>query len=178
MLSQTQSHSRRFFWYNFDCMNAVHFVSYCMKITTVLITLLSTFLLSANAQNTATAVQSKALHLLIEKYSTARENRDTVLLKAILTSDIDQLVSTGEWRTGIHAAVEGMLKSSASNPGTRTLKVEKIKLLNNQSALIDCRYEIKNPDGSKRLMWSSFIAVLEKEKWKINAIRNMMPVKN
>ena len=72
------------------------------------------------------AQQQKDISLLIDKYSEAREKRDTVLLKSILTSDVDQLVSTGEWRNGINASVKGMLRSSASSPGTRTLNIEKI----------------------------------------------------
>ena len=81
--------------------------------------------------------QQKAITSLIDQYSQAREKRDTVLLKAILTSDVDQLVSTGEWRVGINAAVEGMMKSSANSPGTRTLNIEKIRMLNPKSAIID-----------------------------------------
>lgn len=126
-------------------------------------------------QNAPTAKQQKELTELIDQYSTARENRDTVLLKNILTQDIDQLVSTGEWRNGLGVAVKGMLRSSASTPGTRTLTVDKIKLLSTTSAIIDCRYEIQNPDGSMRKMWSSFIAVLVKGEWRISSIRNMLP---
>ncbi|MHA4843809.1 DUF4440 domain-containing protein [Flavitalea antarctica] len=118
----------------------------------------------------------KDLHALIDKYSKARENRDTVLLKEILTNDIDQLVSNGEWRTGIVAAVKGMLNSSATTPGTRTLIIEKIKLLNPGNAIIDCRYEIQNATPTPRKMWSTFIVVSEKGSWKISAIRNMLPV--
>ena len=117
----------------------------------------------------------KALSSLIDQYSLARENRDTVLLKNILTADIDQLVSTGEWRNGIQSAVKGMLNSSATRPGTRTLTVDKIKLTSANNAIVDCRYEIKNDDGTVRKMWSSFIAVSEKGVWKISAIRNMLP---
>jgi len=117
----------------------------------------------------------KAIHSLIDQYSLARENRDTVLLKTILTSDIDQLVSTGEWRTGLPSAVKGMLNSSASRPGTRTLTVDKIKLTSASNAIVDCRYEIKNDDGTVRKMWSSFIIVFENGVWKISAIRNMLP---
>lgn len=126
-------------------------------------------------QNAPTAKQQKELTELIDQYSTARENRDTVLLKNILTQDIDQLVSTGEWRNGLGVAVKGMLRSSASTPGTRTLTVDKIKLLSTTSAIIDCRYEIQSPDGSMRKMWSSFIAVLVKGEWRISSIRNMLP---
>lgn len=119
--------------------------------------------------------QRKDLHVLIDKYSEARENRDTLLLKNILTKDVDQLVSTGEWRNGIAASVQGMLRSSANSPGTRTLTIEKIRMLNPTSAIVDCKYEIQNAEGSIRKMWSTFIAVSNKGVWKISAIRNMLP---
>jgi ketosteroid isomerase-like protein len=132
--------------------------------------------LAAQSQNTPPTTQRAAITELINKYSTAREKRDTALLKNILTSDIDQLVSTGEWRNGVASAVEGMQKSSASNPGTRSLAVEKIRMISVSSALVDCRYEIKNDDGSLRKMWSTFIVVRTKNNlWKIAAIRNMLP---
>jgi len=127
-------------------------------------------------QNTIpTPQQQKEITLLIDKYSEAREKRDTVLLKSILTSDVDQLVSTGEWRNGINASVKGMLRSSASSPGTRTLNVERTRLLNANCAIVDCKYEIKNADGTPRKMWSTFVVVLDKGVWKISAIRNMLP---
>ena len=120
----------------------------------------------------------KAITSLIDQYSQAREKRDTVLLKTILTPGVDQLVSTGEWRDGINAAVEGMMKSSANSPGTRTLQVEKIQTITPSSAIVDCRYEIQNTDGSARKMWSTFIVKVDKKKWKIMAIRNMLPAAN
>ena len=120
--------------------------------------------------------QRKAIASLIDQYSEAREKRDTVLLKTILTTDVDQLVSTGEWRNGIGASVEGMLKSSINSPGTRTLNIEKIRMLNPNSAIVDCQYEIQNKDGITRKMWSTFIVLSDKKVWKISAIRNMLPV--
>lgn len=122
--------------------------------------------------------QQKAITSLIDQYSQAREKRDTVLLKTILTPNVDQLVSNGEWRIGINAAVEGMIRSSANNPGTRTLLVEKIQAITPSSAIVDCRYEIKNADGTARKMWSTFIVVADKDKWKIMSIRNMLPSQN
>jgi hypothetical protein len=122
--------------------------------------------------------QQKAITSLIDQYSQAREKRDTVLLKTILTSDVDQLVSTGEWRAGINAAIEGMMKSSANSPGTRTLHIEKIQMITASSAIVDCRYEIQNADNTVRKMWSTFIVVADKETWKIRAIRNMLPAPN
>ena len=92
-----------------------------------------------------------------------------------MTPDIDQLVSNGEWRIGIAVAIEGMLKSSATKPGTRTLTVDRVRMLNPNSAVADARYEITNDDGTLRKMWSSFIVVKRKGQWKIAGIRNMLP---
>jgi len=119
--------------------------------------------------------QKKAMIALIDQYAQAREKRDTALLKTILTADVDQLVSNGEWRIGISTAVQGMLNSSLTNPGTRTLKVDKIRMINAACAIIDCRYEIQNTDGTVRKMWSTFTVVEDKKTWKITAIRNMEP---
>ncbi|MEX1241687.1 MAG: DUF4440 domain-containing protein [Cyclobacteriaceae bacterium] len=121
--------------------------------------------------------QRNNIYALIDQYSQAREKSDTVLLKSILTPDIDQLVSTGEWRNGIGTSVKGMLSSSSGSPGTRTLNIEKIRLLNQNCAIVDCKYEIQNADGSIRRMWSTFIVVSSKGKWKISAIRNMLPTR-
>jgi hypothetical protein len=128
-----------------------------------------------NGQQLVTARQRKEITSLIDKYSLARETRDTILLKSILTSDIDQLVSTGEWRDGVASSVKGMLRSSANSPGKRKLTVHKIRLIDGNSAIVDCKYDIENADGSARNMWSTFIVVADKGVWKISAIRNMLP---
>lgn len=135
----------------------------------------TTGLLVYGQDDTVAEHQRRAIHYLIEQYSQAREKRDTILLKTILTDDVDQLVSTGEWRNGIVSAVEGMQESSSNNPGTRTLRVDKLRMLNPRTAIVDCIYEIQNTDNSVRRMWSTFIIVAEKKIWKISAIRNMLP---
>jgi hypothetical protein len=138
--------------------------------------LLITNVLYCLAQETIpSARQQEDIVKLIDQYSHARETRDTVLLKKILMTDIDQLVSTGEWRSGIDAALEGMMKSSAGNPGSRTLIIDKIRLLTATSAIVDCRYEIANANNDPRKMWSSFTIVVDDNVWKISAIRNMLP---
>lgn len=122
--------------------------------------------------------EQKAISTLIDRYSEAREKSDTILLKSILTEDIDQLVSTGEWRIGMRTAIDGMQKSSASSPGTRTLTIDRIRLLNTNCAMVDCRYEIIHADYGSRKMWSSFVVVKVRKEWKITAIRNMLPAVN
>lgn len=113
---------------------------------------------------------------LIDKYAQARETQDTLLLQSILTSEVDQLVSSGEWRKGKSASMKGMAGSSASNPGTRSLNVENIRFLNAESAIVDARYEIQDIQGvTIRKMWSTFVVVYQQDMWKITAIRNMLP---
>ena len=147
-----------------------------MKNIAILLVVTIASISALRAQHAApTEKQRKDIAAVIDNYSQAREKRDTVLLKRILTSDIDQLVSTGEWRDGMAASVQGMLRSSASTPGTRTLTIEKLRLLTATSALVDCKYEILNADGSPRKMWSTFVVVSDKGAWKISAIRNMLP---
>jgi len=147
-----------------------------MKIDFVIASLLFLITSGSYGQDKSANKQiEKDIIALIDNYSLARENRDTVLLKSILTADVDQLVSTGEWRYGIKGSMSGMLRSSATSPGTRKLIVEKVRLFNPQTGIADARYEIQNPDGTIRKMWSTFVVVNNKKTWKITAIRNMLP---
>ncbi|WP_114750365.1 YybH family protein [Pleomorphovibrio marinus] len=117
----------------------------------------------------------KVFHDLIASYAEAREKQDAELLANILTDDIDQLVSSGEWRLGLDTAVQGMKRSSQVNEGNRVLTVDKVKQLSPEVAIVDARYQIISPGGETRNMWSTFIVVMEEENWKISAIRNMLP---
>lgn len=126
---------------------------------------------------TSTSEQRQGIYALVDRYALAREKKDTVLLESILATDVDQLVSSGKWRRGKKQSIDGMLRSSTGNPGKRTLKIEKIRFLNSVSAIADARYQIRNADGSVRKMWSTFIVVYEEDKWKITAIRNMLPAR-
>jgi uncharacterized protein (TIGR02246 family) len=135
--------------------------------------LFSSFILAQGKKKDDKGIRE--IYILIDNYSLARDKKDTVLLKSILTNDVDQLVSSGEWRNGISEAVQGMMRSSENNPGTRTLTVEKIRFLDSKNAIADARYEIKSREGTTRKMWSTFLVVNYDGKWKIAAIRNMLP---
>ncbi|MEJ0057945.1 MAG: hypothetical protein WDN75_21240 [Bacteroidota bacterium] len=77
-----------------------------MKKKLVLITFCTMSISFLFGQNLPNDKQTKDIYSLIDNYSQAREKRDTVLLKKILTTDIDQLVSTGEWRNGVGESVK------------------------------------------------------------------------
>jgi hypothetical protein len=142
---------------------------------TIILLIFATIQISSLYAQVSKPNDKQEIYSLIDKYSSARENVDTVLLKSILTNEVDQLVSSGEWRNGIKGSMKGMVRSSNSNPGDRTLTVDKIRFLNKGAAIVDARYEIKNADGSIRKMWSTFVVVFENKMWKITAIRNMLP---
>ena len=119
--------------------------------------------------------QEKAVYSVIADYARARETGDEALLSRILTPDVDQLVSSGTRRNGKAESMAGMVRSSQTNPGERTITVDKVRFLNAETAIADAKYEIRNPDGSTRKMWSTFIVVRHENMWKISAIRNMLP---
>ena len=128
-----------------------------------------------------------AIRELIRLYNNAREANDPRAIEALFVADADQLVSSGEWRRGRDVLVRGAMASSARTGGTRTLTVEAIRMVAQNVAVADARYEISGlADGSTRKMWSTFVVVREPLKggaeappaqgaWKISAIRNMLP---
>jgi uncharacterized protein (TIGR02246 family) len=147
-----------------------------MKARLLLIALTATtpgFLAAQEA--TVTPQQKQEIVALIDAYSEARAKQDRAMLEGILTVDVDQLTSSGEWRKGKEGSMQGMGRSSQTNPGTRTLTVENVRLLGPQVALADARYDIRSPEGVTRNMWSTFMVVQAGGKWRISAIRNMLP---
>ena len=114
---------------------------------------------------------------LVDQYGKARAEKNVELLNALLVKEVDQLVSTGEWRRGLDESLAGMMRSSTRQPGSRSLSVEKVRFITDRCAIADARYVIDNGDGTERKMWSTFVAVLDGNQWKIAAIRNMLPRK-
>jgi uncharacterized protein (TIGR02246 family) len=140
--------------------------------------IVSSFLIAneAQAQTSGKSKDEVAVRELVSVYAQAREQRDAKRLASILAPDADQLVSSGEWRRGRDELVRGMLQSSESNSGRRTLDVETVRFIAPGVALADARYEIAGAEGGQaRRMWSLFIASKTNGAWKIQGIRNMAP---
>lgn len=74
-------------------------------------------------QSSSNASGEAAVRDVVQKYMDAREQRDATALGALFTGDVDQLVSSGEWRKGREAVVKGTLGSSQSTGGKRTITV-------------------------------------------------------
>ncbi len=122
--------------------------------------------------------KEQAVRDLVSDYAQAREDRDTAAILRLFTPDADQLVSSGVWRQGRKSLVKGMIGSSRRNPGERSIVVERVRFLNDRTALADARYTIKGAAAGKdRQMWSTFVAVKRRDQWKLTAIRNMLPAR-
>jgi uncharacterized protein (TIGR02246 family) len=116
-----------------------------------------------------------AIREVVQRYLDTRERADAKALEALFTSDVDQLVSSGEWRKGRSDVVRGTLASSQGG-GKRTLTVETIRFVASGVALADARYELAGGTGGDlRRMWSTFLLTRESGSWRIAAIRNMLP---
>ncbi|MEO5819979.1 MAG: SgcJ/EcaC family oxidoreductase [Vicinamibacteraceae bacterium] len=116
-----------------------------------------------------------AVRALVAAYSAARDKSDAAALTALFTADADQLVSSGEWRRGREAVVQGSLASSQQAQGTRTFTIETVRMLAANVAVADSRYDIAQTGGTTRRMWASWLLVKDGTAWKIAAIRNMLP---
>jgi uncharacterized protein (TIGR02246 family) len=139
-------------------------------------TLLALLLLSAGpAVAQAPVADDAAIRAVVAAYAAARDKGDGEALAALFTADADQLVSSGEWRRGRPAVVQGSLTSSQQTQGARTFTIETVRMIAADVALADSRYDIAPPGGPTRRMWASWLLVKDGTGWKIAAIRNMLP---
>jgi uncharacterized protein (TIGR02246 family) len=123
----------------------------------------------------AASTPDEEIRAVVKTYLEAREKKDPKTLATVFTADADQLVSSGEWRKGQSSLVDGTLASSARETGKRTVEIETVRLLSKDVAIADGRYTISGDNTQARRMWSTFVMKREGGKWKIAAIRNMMP---
>jgi uncharacterized protein (TIGR02246 family) len=122
-----------------------------------------------------TSADEAPIRALVAKYVNARDHPDAKSIEGLFTADADQLVSSGEWRRGRDAVVQGTMAASA-NEGKRTITVESVRFLDAGTAIADGRYEVTGTAGGPpRKMWTSITCVRTPSGWRIAAIRNMLP---
>jgi len=130
-----------------------------------------------HAQDSASKNNNDApIREIVSKYVDARERNDAKAVEALFTGDADQLVSSGEWRKGRDAVVQGAMASSRSTGGKRTITLEQVRFLTPEVAIADGRYELSGlAGGTNRSMWATLIMKKPSNGWRIAAIRNMLP---
>jgi uncharacterized protein (TIGR02246 family) len=116
-----------------------------------------------------------AIRDVVKEYVAARERSDPAAIGALFTDSADQLTSSGEWRKGRDEIVRGTLASSARASGARSITLETIRFPASGVAIADGRYEIAGAQEGTRRMWTTFLLVRTSDRWRIAAIRNMLP---
>jgi uncharacterized protein (TIGR02246 family) len=139
----------------------------------VVITILHLQVRTASFQSKS--ADEAAVRKVVSDYVAARERNDGAAIADLFTSDADQLTSSGEWRKGRDAIVTGTLASSKQTGGQRTITVESVRMASMDTAIADGRYEIVGGAGGDRRMWTSFVITRAGDRWRIAAIRNMLP---
>ena len=118
-----------------------------------------------------------AIREVVSKYVDARERIDPKAVEELFTSDADQLVSSGEWRKGRDAVVQGTMASSRNSGGRRSVTVESVRFVTPDVAIADGRYELTGlSGGASRSMWTTLVLKRTNKGWRISAIRNMLPI--
>src|SRR5215218_4612745 len=129
---------------------------------------------AASAQSTA--AEEAAVRQVDSDYVAARDRGDAAGVEAVFTETADQLVSSGEWRRGRAELVRGTLASSKSNAGARTITIRTVRFPAPAVAIVDGEYVIgATSSTASRNMWSTFVMVRRDGRWRIDAIRNMLP---
>ena len=120
----------------------------------------------------ATAADETAVRDLVRRFTEARMRSDAKALEALLTADVDQYTSAGEWRRGVARVVQGMIETSARNPGTRAIEVAAIRFLTADIAVVDGGY---TAGADARQLWTTLIIKRDSPGWRIAGIRNVSP---
>ncbi len=140
---------------------------------------LLTSLLAAHgvlAQNADRATDERAIKAVIQGFLDKRDANDAAGLSALLTADADQQQTSGAMRRGRDAVVTGSLSTQRSTGGKRTISVDSVRFVAADVAIADGRYDsVGRADGSDRHMLTSIVLRREAGRWKIAAIRNMLP---
>jgi uncharacterized protein (TIGR02246 family) len=137
--------------------------------------------LALSVQPAETLAQSKAtdetaVRDVVKHYVDARERGDAAAVAALFTEHADQLTSSGEWRRGRDELVRGTLASSKSNSGARTIAIKTVRFPAADVAIADGEYVIAaTATAAARNMWTSFVMIRAGGRWRIDAIRNMLP---
>ena len=117
-----------------------------------------------------------AVREVVANYVAARERGDAAGVAAVFTEHADQLTSSGEWRRGRDELVRGTLASSKTNSGARTITIRTVRFPAADVAIADGEYVIAATSSAQaRNMWTSFVMIRSGGRWRIDAIRNMLP---
>jgi uncharacterized protein (TIGR02246 family) len=124
----------------------------------------------------ARAADEAAIRAVVQAFIDTREANDAQGLAALLTADVDQMLTSSRFRSGRDAVIEGSVSTTQSTGGSRTIDLETIRFVTSDVAIVDGPYlSLGRADGSDLRMHTTMVLTREDGLWKIAAIRNMVP---
>jgi uncharacterized protein (TIGR02246 family) len=119
------------------------------------------------------ADDESAIRHVTNEFILRRENNDEAGLRALLTANVDQRLTSGRMRSGRDAVVSGALESTRRTGGKRSIKLESIRFLGADVAIADGSYNSTGRnDGTDLHMQTTMIYVRVDGEWRIDTIRN------
>jgi uncharacterized protein (TIGR02246 family) len=136
--------------------------------------LLAVISMAAAAQDTADrSADEAAIRQVTQDYIARRDEGDEAGLRALLTENVDQRLTSGRMRIGQDEVVSGSLGSTQSSGGTRVITLKEIRFLGDNVAIANGDYNsLGRADGTDLYMLTTIIFQRNGEKWRIAAIRN------
>ena len=115
-----------------------------------------------------------AIKRVTQEFILRRDNGDEAGVRALLTANCDQRLTSGRMRSGREAVVAGSLGSTSSQGGTRSITLESIRFLGADVAIANGRYDsLGRSDGTDLHMRTTMVFWRDNGEWTIDAIRNV-----
>jgi hypothetical protein len=129
---------------------------------------------AAVAQDVPDRTQDElAIRRVTQEFILRRESGDEVGLRALLTVNSDQRLTSGRMRSGRQAVVSGSLESTRNSGGKRLITLESIRFLGTDVAIANGRYDsLGRSDGTDLHMLTTIVFWRIDGEWYIDAIRN------
>ena len=128
----------------------------------------------AEAQDGADRSADEAtIRQVTQDYIARRDEGDEAGLRALLTENVDQRLTSGRMRAGQDEVVSGSLGSTQSSGGKRVITLKEIRFLGDDVAIANGDYNsLGRADGTDLYMRTTIVFQRSDEKWRIAAIRN------
>jgi uncharacterized protein (TIGR02246 family) len=115
-----------------------------------------------------------AIKRVTQEFILRRDNGDEAGVRALLTANCDQRLTSGRMRSGREAVVAGSLGATSSQGGKRSITLESIRFLGADVAIANGRYDsLGRSDGTDLHMRTTMVFWRDKGEWTIDAIRNV-----
>ncbi|MGI9204691.1 MAG: YybH family protein [Woeseiaceae bacterium] len=119
------------------------------------------------------SADESAIRHVTQEYILRRDRGDETGLRALLTANADQRLTSGRMRLGREAIVSGSLESTRNSGGTRVITLNSIRFLGADVAIGNGDYDsLGRADGTDLHMLTTIVFWRIDGEWRIDAIRN------